>query len=843
MEGYRCIPCPSGYWSDEGARECIPCPVGTITVSSPKGTSGPSRTYDQIQRLNAGAGSCRKCPPGYFQPALAGTVCIPCPSGFTSTRGAEGCSPCQEGTFHGDGWQLAPGGTYGARDMRNASGGTGGMEASVVELADITGIMPTAGIEYTVLPNTCIACPRNTYQPLKAQAATSSLGLAAFSACRRCEDGWWSPPGSAYCQPCPAGSYRNSYFDGTAQLSNAVNSLIYNLANETAPNTLASCYLCPKGTFAPDPGASVCQPCPAGTHATATGSTGCNRCGAGTNSLYGLRTQQLSWDSSVATGPNAAYYTYTISGFDKALYVGGGAAPGNRSAWRLLRNATTEDRNFWLAGKGEPCQYNLPGYYTDMEGLPVQLPCKPGYFSAEPHTDKTKCFTCTFGTFNEEFAQPVCKACWAGSFASQRAMTKCEIALPGYFTNPNPVARNATYDLTVLSTLVPNMTELVPGQSTPTPCGLGYYQPEYEKSYCLACANGTYADVVGLRMCKDCQAGRYQPSTGQATCFQCDMGWYSNYRSDRCTRCPAGTITPVAGTARCSRCKAGFYADKPISATACRSCPRGYYGPYEGAYSADGFTPEGPRGCFKCNFDTYTNIGAQTVCQNCTDLLLSTGNAVPTCTETTGAMRCKPCSMLINLVEDRTTVFVPPPPNPSPPPPRPPGPRPPSPRPPSPLPPSPHPPSPRPPSPAPPSPDPPSPNPPSPKPPSPRPPSPAPPTPPPSPPPPGRPALPAGVGVFVAGDNPAGRRRRLMGGAEGGRAAAGGEQQGQTDEEVTEEELLAERLQLRQLHQTQQQLRQQRPLEPEDLAEEAELLRLAQLSEDEGGASGQAGRV
>ena len=384
--------------------------------------------------------------------------------------------------------------------MRNASGGTGGREASVVELADITGIVPTAGVEYTVLPNTCIACPRNTYQPLKAQAATGSLGLGAFSACRwgarvcrrvgesdghrcrpsrkagmapkrfgallvacaaafasetdglllgnpawgactygtenatdewfagrpltlcrpppppthllpqrRCEDGWWSPPGSAYCQPCPAGSYRNSYFDGTVQLSNAAQSLTYNLANETAPNTLASCFLCPKGTFAPDPGASVCQPCPAGTHAAATGSTGCNRCGAGTNSLYGLRGQQLSWQSNIATGPTAAYYTYTISGFDKALYVGGGAAPGNRSAWRLLRNATTEDRNFWLAGKGEPCAYNLPGYYTDVEGLPVQLPCKPGYFSPEPYTDKTKCFTCTFGTFNEEFAQ---RECW-----------------------------------------------------------------------------------------------------------------------------------------------------------------------------------------------------------------------------------------------------------------------------------------------------------------------------------------------------------------------------------------------------------------------------------------------
>lgn len=98
MDGFRCIPCPSGYWSDEGARECIPCPVGTITVSTPKGTSGPSRTYDQIQRLNAGAGSCRKCPPGYFQPALAGTVCLPCPSGEFALAQGGLAGPLRGGT-------------------------------------------------------------------------------------------------------------------------------------------------------------------------------------------------------------------------------------------------------------------------------------------------------------------------------------------------------------------------------------------------------------------------------------------------------------------------------------------------------------------------------------------------------------------------------------------------------------------------------------------------------------------------------------------------------------------------------------------------------------------------
>lgn len=83
MDGFRCIPCPSGYWSEAGARECTACPPGTI----PKPTTPTAgSTYPQILKLNQGpqASVCKSCPPGYFQPNLAGTVCIPCPSGKLS---------------------------------------------------------------------------------------------------------------------------------------------------------------------------------------------------------------------------------------------------------------------------------------------------------------------------------------------------------------------------------------------------------------------------------------------------------------------------------------------------------------------------------------------------------------------------------------------------------------------------------------------------------------------------------------------------------------------------------------------------------------------------------------
>lgn len=60
--------------------------------------------------------------------------------------------------------------------------------------------------------------------------------------------------------------------------------------------------------------------------------------------------------------------------------------------------------------------FYLVGYYTDVDGLPIQLPCKPGTFmpfdTATANlldtgltVDGTQCYTCQTGTFNDEFSQ------------------------------------------------------------------------------------------------------------------------------------------------------------------------------------------------------------------------------------------------------------------------------------------------------------------------------------------------------------------------------------------------------------------------------------------------------
>ncbi|KAG2451936.1 hypothetical protein HYH02_003710 [Chlamydomonas schloesseri] len=757
MDGYRCIPCPSGYWSDAGARECTACPAGTIAkpraVAPRTDFKTEPETYHFVKALAAGPGSCKACPKGYFQPNIAGTVCLPCPSGFISTTdGATSCTACPEGTYHSDG--------IGQTDVPAG-------ESDPTLNNQTFGVNLAGNLMYPVIPNTCRLCPADTYLPLRGQAGIASFNLVAVSSanpCRPCEDGTWAPKGSAGCRQCPPGTYRNSWFSG--QLGSPFAGQDGVSAAGIDKDGESGCWKCPPGSYAPNFGSTVCLPCPAGTFASQPGATACKQCLPGTNSLMGSRDQQMSWSNTglVTTGSEPKYpslYAYTISGITAGGYM------------QPIR--TGPDTNYFLAGKAEACGINLPGYYTDIDGLPLPLPCKPGTFiplntsaaitaslltSTGSVADGSQCFTCRTGTFNDEFAQPVCKACWKGSYTSQRGLATCEIAPAGTYTNPPTAAANATYPTDNTVVLTP-ITALLVGADSATPCGMGYFQPLPEKDTCTPCGVGSYADQTGSATCKQCQPGRFQDSIGQRVCKTCNMGTFSRYGATLCSSCPQGTVASKTGSSECAPCAPGFYANAPSAATSCRACPRGYYGPYSAAYAnLTGNDFEGPRGCYKCPYDFYSDRPGVRQCTACPKLDLGGGNLVDQCTEEMGAQRCKPCSLLFRAKTARNETS-PPPPSPSPPPPPPPSPRPPSPAPP--LPPSPRPPSPAPP--VPPSPPPPSP-PPSPPPPSPPPPPPPPPSPPPPnrsppPPPPSTTATSNSSGVNQNGDIAAGRRRIL----------------------------------------------------------------------------------
>ncbi len=191
----------------------------------------------------------------------------------------------------------------------------------------------------------------------------------ALSFRRRCPDGFWSDVMATSCQPCPVGTFRNSWDPITSlTLDNPANS---------------KCYKCPAGTYASSEGSSVCLPCPAGTYTSTLGSAACAKCAAGTSSLTGTRAQQLD------KAGNTAIYTLRNDVTGRALMVEG------------------VDKYYWLAARDTACEITLPGFYAPEEGVSVQLPCRPGTFMGNGGTadDHKNCLTCPLGTFQHEFGQ------------------------------------------------------------------------------------------------------------------------------------------------------------------------------------------------------------------------------------------------------------------------------------------------------------------------------------------------------------------------------------------------------------------------------------------------------
>uniref|UniRef100_A0A7S0YST7 Tyrosine-protein kinase ephrin type A/B receptor-like domain-containing protein n=1 Tax=Polytomella parva TaxID=51329 RepID=A0A7S0YST7_9CHLO len=660
----QCALCPAGTASIDGYR-CLACPNGYFSSSGSKECKAcpPGKISLATTSSTSYVGqetlfsSCISCPRGYYQPKYGGTVCIPCdPGTINYAAGSTSCVQCPIGTYHG----------YGINDATNAT----------LIASDGVNITSQFSSLYAT-PNTCNKCLANTFNPYPGNAIQTSIygAVNLTTSCAVCNDGYFartdvSPLGATSCTACPAGSFRSN--------SNGV--LVSDLATVATEVTVSggNCFLCPLGFYAPTSGMGRCLPCPAGTISNTLGSTGCLRCPAGQN-------------------------TFDVTQYDTE------ASDLN----------TTINSNIRLAAKSS-CSSVYNGFFTDLSGLPLPLPCRAGSFARV--TGLSTCTVCPAGSYGSGFAQSMCIGCPLGMAQPYLGQTNCTVCAAGTFALPAP------------NPLTPINSTTQVGSVQCTPCGVGWYQSASKQGTCFPCPQGTYADKTGLSQCKLCPPGTEQSGTGQGACTPCKPGYYSYYGYTQCLPCPFGTVAPKQGAARCSKCGAGFYANTNTSAIACLPCQAGYYAPYHAMYSKDGAST----GCFPCPFDTYSNRVGSKHCTLCPGQLSSSfpygwanGTTSPDgltyCTSSSAATTCMACGLL-NPATAR------PPSPPSPPPPLPPSPPPPPP-PPSPPPPSPPPPSPPPPSPPPPSPPPPSPSPP-PPPLSPQPPPPSPPPPPPSPTPP-----------------------------------------------------------------------------------------------------------
>ncbi|KAI0238725.1 hypothetical protein LSAT2_010524, partial [Lamellibrachia satsuma] len=187
------------------------------------------------------------------------------------------------------------------------------------------------------------------------------------------------------------------------------------------------------------------------------------------------------------------------------------------------------------------------------------------------------CVKCTAGTIYSNTTK-TCDDCPIG-FYRRSTDTKCEECPSGKTTE--------TFGSTSSSECIDSCTAghffNVSSLSCDS-CGIGYYQPDVGRTYCLACAIGkvtrTPTATDEAECFDDCKSGEELKPDGH--CVPCEVGTYRKQGVDPvCTQCSADRTTPGEGSKgadACSlaKCPTGQFRVGQGPGT-CHDCPLGSY--------------------------------------------------------------------------------------------------------------------------------------------------------------------------------------------------------------------------------------------------------------------------
>jgi hypothetical protein len=354
----------------------------------------------------------------------------------------------------------------------------------------------------------CIPCPVGMY--------SSPSEPKSLEACATCPQGTYADEkGMDHCKPCPGGTYRSA-FAAMMDAEGWTPALVYGTgggclpcsagmySTPTDPNTLRACELCPKGTYADEPGQDGCTPCPEGTYNDVMGASSkdsCTPCPRGTfGPVRGATEASICWPC----GPG----TY-------AADVG---------AWR--------------------CTACPKGTYSNATGLDTVQGCvrcpNHGVMTTPEVSAQSieACMFCPRGTYPSGGGE--CFPCPKGTYAKGAPgadlWTTCAPAPPGTYTD-------------------------MEASTEPTPCPeetFGSSTPGAASAdSCVACPQGTVAKTKGATACTPCPGGMWYWENGITKCREPDdfvdkvdfMGMHmcppgsSPWEYTGCTKCVAGTYS------------------------------------------------------------------------------------------------------------------------------------------------------------------------------------------------------------------------------------------------------------------------------------------------------------
>jgi len=420
------IPCPAGYWSNNGSSACTPCDAGYYCPNEAS-NNAQDKICDAGTWSFAGSVSCSPCSAGHYCPAGSVTsTAVPCPAGTYSGAAAAQCTnatagsyvptpgstvtqKCQPGTYSDEGADKCapcPGGTYsftGASqctpcEQGTYSGGGRGYCSSCpaghycLEETTVPTLCPngTFSVPLSESASDCQNCtasyycisPSNTPQQYAAPAGTFTLeGAFEPRSCPenfycigaspplQCANGEYSIGGSSSCDPCPSGYYCRAGFEPT---------------------------LCDPGRYSTG-GATQCVPCSAGTYTSATGSSSCANCTRGYACVAGSNsaTQQVcqpgywSWDGYGACEECSPGYACPSTASSTSQEVA--CTPGKFSSggFSVCMNCTA---GYWCGARSPSAMQNAcPDGWWSLGGSSSSSQCTIPVCGGVPANDPLTC--------------------------------------------------------------------------------------------------------------------------------------------------------------------------------------------------------------------------------------------------------------------------------------------------------------------------------------------------------------------------------------------------------------------------------------------------------------------
>ncbi|XP_076833089.1 uncharacterized protein LOC143478045 [Brachyhypopomus gauderio] len=615
--------CPTGTYAGEtglsSMEQCTPCPAGQYCVSpglaSPSGNCSPGYVCIHGASLPQPPGDVtgQKCTAGFYCPSGARHM-LPCPPGtFSSLEGAVSiaeCQPCAPGQYCGEYGSSRPSGpchpgyycvlrSISPRPHHNTSSECKDNRPEGYHECFTGDVCPTGHY-----------CPTGSSQPLPCPPGTyvGQHGSASESHCLPCAPGFYCPDwgqssvelGCPEGWFCPAGTVTGHQPGRQCP------------PGHLCPYGSVEPFVCPSGTYQPQPAQPSCHTCPPGFYCL-EGTSAPMTCPAGTLSVVaGLPSRQdcspcppgFYCNTSALTSPSGPCVAghFCLPGAQESAPVSqlyGDICPaGNYCPERSGAPLPCPVGHF-LPDKGASslslCLSCPPGRYCDTVGSsrPSGF-CAPGHYcTGGSDTDTPHANPSQHGCFHDiitESCDVIPESCDVVPESNHTLSCPCAQRLNSTAhtsgverncTGAEPPSGSAHTQLHSRSAL--EIRQAACAGFRGDICPAGFYCP-VGSSLPQPCSEGSHCNRTGLHApAALCPAGFYCPkgsSSPYATA--CPPGHYCPRGTPLPLPCPPGTLKNTAGgasTQHCSVCPSGYFCDQRGLSEPSGLCSKGYYCP------------------------------------------------------------------------------------------------------------------------------------------------------------------------------------------------------------------------------------------------------------------------